>query len=420
MNFGQSFKLAIKALRTSKMRSLLTMLGIIIGVGAVIIITSLGNGMQNYMNDQFEEMGSNLIQVMVYGRGDGGTRDVDADDFYALVDKYPQYLSGVTPYVSTQVKVRRNTDDFDRTSVYGVSEAFYRPDTGKTMQGETLAQGRFLQYVDVERRQNVCVIGSYLAENAFRNDPVGKSISIGGVPYTVVGVLEERADNTEGSTDDIVYIPYENARRLGGAGMGSMAGMGMAMSTTEVYLMTSVSRETASTAKGIVENRLFKTYQSTDYYMVMTSAEMMDAMDSMLNLLMAILTLIAAISLLVGGIGIMNIMLVSVTERTREIGIRKSLGAKRKDIRGQFIIEAGTTSAIGGAIGIVFGIVMANIITNVIALVLKTGNDGFVAVPTAGGIAVAFGVSVAIGILFGYLPANKAAGLNPIDALRYE
>ena len=126
------------------------------------------------------------------------------------------------------------------------------------------------------------------------------------------------------------------------------------------------------------------------------------------------------ISLLVGGIGIMNIMLVSVTERTREIGIRKSLGAKCRDIRSQFIIEAGTTSAIGGAIGIILGILMANVLTNVIALVLGTGNDGFVAMPTAGGIGVAFGVSVAVGILFGYLPANKAAKLNPIDALRYD
>ena len=124
--------------------------------------------------------------------------------------------------------------------------------------------------------------------------------------------------------------------------------------------------------------------------------------------------------LLVGGIGIMNIMLVSVTERTREIGIRKSLGAKCRDIRSQFIIEAGTTSAIGGAIGIILGILMANVLTNVIALVLGTGNDGFVAMPTAGGIGVAFGVSVAVGILFGYLPANKAAKLNPIDALRYD
>ncbi|MUU12914.1 MAG: ATP-binding cassette domain-containing protein [Oscillibacter sp.] len=407
MNFTQSFKLAIKSLLLSKMRALLTMLGIIIGVAAVIIITSLGNGMQNYMNAQFEQLGSNLIQVMVYGRGEGGTRDVNTEDMYALVEKYPQYLSGVTPYVSATAKVRQGTEDFDRTSIYGVSEAFYRADTQKTMQGSSLENGRFLRYIDVERHQNVCVIGSYLAENAFRTDPLGQTISVSGVPYMVVGVLAESGDSTEGSVDDVIYIPYANAQRLGG-GYGDM------------YLMTSTDRDTASAAKGIIENRLFKTYQSSDYYMVMTSAEMMDAMDSMLNTLMMILILIAAINLLVGGIGIMNIMLVSVTERTREIGIRKSLGAKCRDIRSQFIIEAGTTSAIGGAIGIILGILMANVLTNVIALVLGTGNDGFVAMPTAGGIGVAFGVSVAVGILFGYLPANKAAKLNPIDALRYD
>ena len=406
MNFTQAFKLAIKSLMLSKMRALLTMLGIIIGVAAVIIITSLGNGMQNYMNDQFEQLGSNLVQVMIYGRGEGGTRDVTADDMYALVEKYPQYLSGVTPYVTASAKVRQGAEDFERTSVYGVSEDFYRDETGQTMQGASLEEGRFLQYVDVERRQNVCVIGSFLAEYAFQGDPLGQTISISGVPYTVVGILAESGDSTEGSGDDVIYIPYGNAQRMGAAG--------------DMYMMTSTSRETASAAKGIVENRLLRTYQSSDYYMVMTSAEMMDAMDSMVNTLMMILILIAAISLLVGGIGIMNIMLVSVTERTREIGIRKSLGAKCRDIRSQFIIEAGTTSAIGGAIGIVLGIIMANVLTNVIALVLGTGNDGFVAVPTAGGIGVAFGVSVAVGILFGYLPANKAAKLNPIDALRYD
>jgi putative ABC transport system permease protein len=198
------------------------------------------------------------------------------------------------------------------------------------------------------------------------------------------------------------------AERLGAGGYSTL------------YMFTSTSRDTASAAKGIVESRLYKTFQDSDYYFVMTSAEMMDAMDSMIDLLMAILTLIAAISLLVGGIGIMNIMLVSVTERTREIGIRKSLGAKGRDIRGQFIIEAGTTSAIGGVIGIFLGIVMANVITFVIGNVVGTGSSDFHAVPTAGGIAVAFGVSVAVGILFGYLPANKAAKLNPIDALRYD
>ncbi len=406
MNFGQSFRLAVKSLMTSKMRSLLTMLGIIIGVAAVIIITSLGNGMQNYMNDQFEEMGSNLVQAQVYLTG--SSLDVKADDMYALVEKYPQYLSGVTPYNSIQGTVRQGSDEFKRTSVYGVGETFYNVNKNTIMTGSSLGKGRFLSYVDVEREMAVCVIGSYLEQEAFGGDALGKTLTVSGAPFTVVGVLDQSGDSSEGSSDDCIYIPYTQANRLGGS------------QWYVLYMFTSTDRSTAAAAKGIVENRLFKAYHDTDYYVVLTSAEMMDAMDSMVNLLMAILTLIAAISLLVGGIGIMNIMLVSVTERTREIGIRKSLGAKGRDIRSQFIIEAGTTSAIGGGIGIVLGIIMANAITNVIALVLGTGNDGFVAMPTLQGIAVAFGVSVAIGILFGYLPANKAAKLNPIDALRYD
>ena len=186
---------------------------------------------------------------------------------------------------------------------------------------------------------------------------------------------------------------------------------------------SSTSKDTAATAKGIIENRLYKTFQSSDYYFVMTSAEMMDAMNAMMGTMMAVLVAIAAISLLVGGIGIMNIMLVSVTERTREIGIRKSLGAKRKDIRGQFIIEAGTTSAIGGVLGILVGIGLASLAGSLIGGMMTSsmgGGSTFSAVPNLSSVAVAFGVSVGIGILFGYLPAKKAAALNPIDALRYE
>ena len=407
MNFGQSFKLAIKSLMTSKMRALLTMLGIIIGVAAVIIITSLGNGMQNYMNDQFEQMGSNLVQAQIYLTG--SSLDVKADDMYALVEKYPQYLSGVTPYNTVQGVVRQGSDEFKRSSVYGVGETFYNVDKNTIMTGSALDKGRFLSYVDVEREMAVCVIGSYLEQKAFGGDALGKTLTISGAPFTVVGVLEKSGDNSEGSSDDCIYIPYTQANRLGSS------------QWYVLYMFTSTDRSTAAAAKGIVENRLFKAYHDTDYYIVMTSAEMMDAMDSMVNLLRAILTLIAAISLLVGGIGIMNIMLVSVTERTREIGIRKSLGAKGRDIRGQFIIEAGTTSAIGGTIGIILGIIMAQVITVVMAYIIQGGqNNGFVALPTLNGIAVAFGVSVGIGILFGYLPANKAAKLNPIDALRYD
>ena len=410
MNFTQSFKLAIKSLMTSKMRALLTMLGIIIGVAAVIVITSLGNGMQNYMNAQFDQLGANLIQVQVWSAGDN-SRTITPDDMYELQEKYPQYLSGVSPYVSTQgAVVRQGSEEYSRTSIYGVSEAFFEASRGQTINGEHLAEGRFLQYIDVARYQNVCVIGSYLAQDMFRGDALGKTLTISGTPYTVVGVLAEQSSSEEGSSDDVLYIPYGNVLQLNGA-----AEVGL-------YLFTSAGQDSSSAAKGIIENRLYKAFQSSDYYYVMTSAELMDSMNMILNTMMVVLVAIAAISLLVGGIGIMNIMLVSVTERTREIGIRKSLGAKRRDIRGQFIIEAGTTSAIGGVIGIAVGILLAQLASTLIGAIMvsQMGSGTFTAVPAASSIAVAFGVSVGIGVLFGYLPANKAAALNPIDALRYD
>ena len=409
MNFGQSFRLALKSLMTSKMRALLTMLGIIIGVGAVIVITSLGNGMQNMVNEQFEKLGANLVQVQLFMYG-GDSRSVDPDDMYELVDKYPQYISGVTPYVSAQLAVRQGSEDFERTSIYGVGETFLN-ERGATMSGQNLGKGRFISYIDAARYQNVCVIGAYLEEEAFQGDALGKQLSIGGEHFTVIGVLEKNSDMSEGSGDDIIYLPYTTALRLSGSADASM------------YMFTSTSKDTAATAKGIIENRLYKTFQSSDYYFVMTSAEMMDAMNAMMGTMMAVLVAIAAISLLVGGIGIMNIMLVSVTERTREIGIRKSLGAKRKDIRGQFIIEAGTTSAIGGVLGILVGIGLASLAGSLIGGMMTSsmgGGSTFSAVPNLSSVAVAFGVSVGIGILFGYLPAKKAAALNPIDALRYE
>ena len=411
MNFVQSFRLAVKSLRTSKMRAFLTMLGIIIGVAAVIVITSLGNGMQEMMNEQFEKLGANIIQVQLMDPGTG-SRTVTPDDMFALVEKYPQYLSGVTPYIQAQSTVRQGCEEFKRTSIYGVGESFVNAERGTLMTGASMGKGRFLQYIDVSRSQNVCVIGAYLEEYAFHGDALGKELSVGGVPFTVVGVLKQDSDLSEGSSDDSVYLPYTMVQRLNGSG------------SVSAYMFTSTSKDTASAGKGLVENRLYKTYQSTDYYFVITSAEMMDSMNMMMNVMMIVLVAIAAISLLVGGIGIMNIMLVSVTERTREIGIRKSLGAKRRDIRGQFIIEAGTTSAIGGVIGILFGVGLAavagQIIGNMMVSMFNSSSATFHAAPTVQSIAIAFGVSVGIGILFGYLPANKAARLNPIDALRYD
>lgn len=414
MNITQYFKLAVKSLRTSKMRAFLTMLGIIIGVGAVIIIISLGNGLQKMVDQQVESMGVNLIQTYVYGRGDGTTMLLDPERMYELVDDHPEVLSGVSPYVTTNARVRHGATEYERTTIYGVSEVMYKQDTQATLDGETLAQGRFLQYIDVEHSQNVCVLGAYLAQDAFGGDALGQTISIGGVPYTVVGVLRQSGDTLqEGGRDDQIYISYNNALKL----MGSRA--------VNLYMFMATSRDTAAAAKTVIDDCLYDYYQDENAYYTMTMAEQVQMINAMMGVAMLVLVAIAAISLLVGGIGIMNIMLVSVTERTWEIGIRKSLGAKRRDIRWQFIIEAGTTSAIGGVVGILFGCLVATVVGSLIGGVLVSqmgvgSNVTFSATPTTGAVLVSFGVSVGIGILFGYLPANKAAKLNPIDALRYD
>ena len=413
MNVTQSFKLALKSLRTSKMRAFLTMLGIVIGVGAVIIIISLGNGLTGMVEQQVDKVGINQIYAYSWGRGDGTTMNLDAQQMYDLIDSHPDVFSGVTPWVSGGTGVRQGSLEFEKTKIYGVSEAMYRADSGTTLDGDTLARGRYLQYVDVSRRQNVCVIGAYLEQEAFRGDALGKTLTIGGVPYTVVGVMaQELEELREGGSDDVVYIPYENAMEMSGS------------RTVTLYQVMAVSRDTVAEGKALLQNMLWTFYQDEDAYYIETMLDQVNMINAMMGVAMLVLVAIAAISLLVGGIGIMNIMLVSVTERTREIGIRKSLGARRRDIRRQFIIEAGTTSAMGGIIGILFGCLVATGIGSVLGgmLVAQLGTSGitFNATPSLGAILISFGVSVGIGVLFGYLPANKAAKLNPIDALRYE
>ena len=391
MNLKQSFSLAVKSLLASKMRSFLTMLGIIIGIAAVISLTSLFNGMTSEVIDQFEKIGTTTININITGRG--GNRRVEPEQFQELADKNPEVILAVSPNISTRATIKNGSDN-QTTTCLGVSEVY------AALRGLELESGRFLQYIDVERRQKNCVIGTYIVNNMFDGqDPIGEVIKIGGSNFNIIGVLKETADSKEGSDDDRIIIPYTLARTLTRSNIITS------------YVLSATTVETVDKATELTEEMLLKTYASTDYFTVTAMSAIIDTVNEMTGMMSAVLAGIAGISLLVGGIGIMNIMLVSVTERTREIGIRKSLGAKRRDIMSQFLVEAATTSIIGGIIGIILGLLIANGLASLINIK---------AAPTAGSIVIAFGVSALIGISFGYFPANKAAKLNPIDALRYD
>ena len=398
MKFWESFQLALANIRGSKMRSFLTMLGIIIGVSAVIVIVGLGNGMQKYMEDSFAEMGTNTLTVNIMGRG--SSRSVSEEQMYEMVAENRDYLESISPTVTMNGSVKIGSETASSTSVSGVSEDFF------SMKGYEVSQGRGLQYVDVADRKKVCVIGSYLNQAYFGGMAVGEKIKIGENQFTIVGVMAQEADTMEeGGTDDCVFVPYSTAARFSFTG------------TIGSYLITVVDEDQAETCVTIVEDGLYDVFENDSAYTVVSMAEMLDTMNSMINVLITILAAIAAISLVVGGIGIMNIMLVSVTERTREIGIRKALGAKECYILRQFVIEAAVTSAIGGIIGIIVGYALSSVATTIIAVLLETA---MTVSPSIGSVLLAFGISAGIGIIFGYLPAKKAANLNPIDALRYD
>lgn len=391
MSIKQSFILALKSLASSKMRSFLTMLGIIIGVASVIILVSLVNGFSNSMLETFESSGINLVNVNIMGRG--SSRTVNPDDMYTLVEENSEIMTAVSPMVTANVTIKVDTEN-DTTSVTGVNEYY------ADMKSIDMQSGRFLEYIDVERRQKVCVIGTYVAQTYFgTNNCVGQTLKINGNDYKVIGVTEETADSEEGSADDVIYIPYSCASLLSWQrSIGS-------------YIVAAESKDSVTQVKKAIENYLYKIFNNSDLYMVSSVADMIDQVNELSGQLTAILVGIAGISLLVGGIGIMNIMLVSVTERTREIGIRKSLGARPWDIMSQFVVEAATTSSMGGFLGIALGCV---------ASVFAGRLMDITATPSIGAIIVAFSVSVAIGMIFGYFPAKKAAKLNPIDALRYD
>ncbi len=396
MNIAETFSMALKNVLSNKMRTILTMLGIIIGVSAVVVIIGLGNGIAGYMEDSFSAMGTNSLTVSIMGRG--SSRSVSVDDMYEIVEE-GELLDKISPTVSVMGGVKIGTESVSSTSVSGVSEDYF------AMKDYEISQGRGIEYMDIKDRKKVCVVGNYINQAYYGGAAVGDTIRISGNKFTIVGVMAQEAEEMEeGGTDDCVYMPYSTASRLS---------FGMINS----YTVTVFDEEKASGAKEFIENKLYAIFNDENAYTVTSMAEMLDTMTSMVNIVIYVLAAIAGISLIVGGVGIMNIMLVSVTERTKEIGIRKALGAKESIIMRQFVVEAAMTSSLGGIAGIIIGYVLSAIATPIITSVME---ETITVSPTFMSSLFAFAISAGIGILFGYLPAKKASQLNPIDALRYD
>ena len=392
MSLLETFQLSLRNIWGSKMRSFLTMLGIIIGVCAVIVIVGLGNGMQGYIEDSFDELGTDSLTVMIMGRG--SSRSVSEDEMYQMVEDNSDVLKQLSPSVTVSFPLKIGSDTVTSTSVTGVSEDYF------SMKGYDITQGRGLQYTDMRNREKVCVVGQYLNMAYYGGSAVGQTLKVGQNTLTIVGVLAaEGSDLEEGGADDCVYLPYSTASRISSAG------------TISSYVVTVWDKDRISEAKLLVENQLYSIFEDDDAYNVISMSEMLDTMNAMVNVIIYILAAIAAISLVVGGIGIMNIMLVSVTERTKEIGIRRAIGARKSRIVVQFLINTCVLSIGGGLAGLVVGVAIPLLIT------LFTGMPTVIQ-PYS--MVLAFGISVGIGIVFGLYPALRAASLDPIEALRHE
>lgn len=406
MNIINLFKIALRALNGNKFRGFLTMLGIIIGVAAVIAMLAIGQGSKKSIQDQISTMGSNMINIRPGTGQFGGVRQsatsmqtLKMEDYEAILEQ-TEYVTDVSPEVSSSGQVIFGANN-SPTTIYGVSPSYLN------IRKYNVEQGSIFTDMEVRTSAKVCVIGQTVVENLFTNgeDPVGQTIRFNKIPFKVIGVLESKGDNTMGmDQDDMILAPYTTVmKRI------------LAVTYLRSIAASAISEDATEDAIASIEDILRQQHDiplgGEDDFNVRSQKELISMMSSTTDMMTVLLACIAGISLLVGGIGIMNIMYVSVTERTREIGLRMSIGAKGADILMQFLIEAILLSVTGGIIGVILGIASAFVVKNVllwpIDIQLYT-------------VVLSFVVCSATGIFFGWYPAKKAADLDPIEALRYE
>ena len=415
MSFKDSIKISFITLKTNKMRSALTMLGIIIGVASVIIMMSLGRAAQNLIIGQISSLGSNNIYVEP-GSPSGSFSQQSIDQLNQKSLKYSDALAIKKDPGVQQVSVM----------VYGNGRAAYQSTDKKItfigidegvmeISNLSIMYGRPINDDDIKGMARVVVLGYKLAKDLFEeDDPINKTISIKNLNLKVVGVLEEKGGQIFQTFDDYAYIPVTTVQKL-------MLGIDYVNAILVKAKDEKSIDQVVESARLILRDR-HKIYNpegdlAKDDFKVMSQVEMADMLKQITGVLTAFLSSIAAIALVVGGIGIMNIMLVSVTERTREIGLRKAVGARNKDIMKQFLIESVTLTLFGGILGFIFGISVSLASTFAMSKLLNT--NWVFAIPF-GAVVLAFGVATAIGLIFGIYPAKKAAKLNPIEALRHE